>query len=119
LVNLVRDRRVSSEKTWELYLVLAAPDQPSEEQWMSLEAIRGDTSFARKLVVPRLDAVNPSRAKNLLAPLFPLSPVEPQDTGEALSLVEEEARSEGYETALNVLKLFRENRPLFEVPDVH
>jgi hypothetical protein len=114
LVNLVRARHVSTEKTWELYLVLAALGQPSEDQWMRLEEIRGDTSFARKLVLPRLDDLTPSRAKNLLAPLYPLSPDTAEDVLDALRWVEQEANREGLTDVLDVLRAFRENRPLFE-----
>lgn len=106
--------RVSIEKTWELYLVLACGQEPDGPEAQALEGIRRDASYARKVVAPGLDDLAVGRLNDYLAPLrdLPVNPGAPRPN--ALSLIEDAARQERNDDALAVLSAFRENRPLLE-----
>jgi hypothetical protein len=113
LIALARDH-LTVEKAWELYLVLGCDPDPDPIERHALEAVRRDSSYARKLVVPSLAKLSLAGAKDWLAPLEELRLPQASTPPDALGLVEETAVARGNEDALKVIAAYRSNRPLFE-----
>jgi len=113
LIALARDR-LTVEKAWELYLVLGCDPDPDPIERHALEAVRRDSSYTRKLVVPSLAKSSLARARDWLAPLEELRLPPASSPPDALGLVEETAVAGGNEDALKVIAAYRANRPLFE-----
>jgi hypothetical protein len=108
-----RTQALAPEKSWELYLLLGTELEPSEEEEAALDAVRRDTSYARKVLVLGLDAVT-TKIDSYLAPLLPLEVVPAIEERDALSQLEELVAAEGSDSERAVLAAFRANRPLFE-----
>lgn len=106
--------QLSTEKSWELYLVLACGPRPDRAELRQLDVIRRDISYARKVIVPGADALLPAAVRSYLAPLEPLDAAPVTALPDALSEVERVAEAEGRMDALKVLAAFRENRSLLE-----
>jgi hypothetical protein len=113
-VDYVGDR-VSTEKTWELYLVLASEGPAGFAEVPQLEAIRADTSYTRKISIPGLATASPARVLSYLAALRPLELDVSVEVPEALGLLEQQAESEDRADVQQTLRRYRENRPLFGV----
>jgi hypothetical protein len=105
--------RVSRDKSWELYLVLTCGPQADEFEAQAIEGIRRDVSYARKLVVPGAAEMSPSRMQDRLAALQDLTLEATSQPSDALTLLEERARTNGMGDAVTVLDAHRANRPLF------
>jgi hypothetical protein len=112
LVTRATDR-VSTEKSWELYLVLACEAEPDEYEAQAIEGIRRDVSYARKLVVTGAGHMSPSRLRDRLAALDTLVLRQGAEPVDALAVLEEAAVAESNSDALTVLASYRANRPLF------
>jgi hypothetical protein len=112
-VNHVSDA-VSTEKSWELYLLLAAEATPTTDQLPTLEAIRRDARFAKKLVLVGLATASPARVGDAFGPLRPFQAPAQDHAPDVLDLVRVEAVRQEREDAVRVLEAFRANRPLFE-----
>jgi hypothetical protein len=106
--------QLSLEKSWELYLVLACGPRPDRAEQRQLDAVRRDTAYARKVIVPGADALLPTTLRSYLAPLEQLDILPSLPSHDALEEVERKATAEGRRDALEVLAAFRENRPLFD-----
>lgn len=106
--------QLSVEKSWELYLILACGPRPDRDEQRQLDAVRRDTGYTRKVIVPGADTLLPSAMRGYLAPLEQLD-VDPHlPEHDALRDVERKAREEGRNDALEVIAAFRTNRPLFD-----
>lgn len=108
-----RTQALAPEKSWELYLLLGTELEPSEEEETALDAVRRDTSYARKVLVLGLDAVT-TKIDSYLAPLMPLEVVPAVEERDALSRLEELVEAEGSDPERAILAAYRANRPLFE-----
>jgi hypothetical protein len=112
LVGVTQD--LSLEKSWELYLVLLCGPRPDRFERRSLDAIRRDTGYARKVIVPGADHLLASEVAGYMAPLNPLDVEVQREPIDALAQLEEKARREENEDAIKVLAAFRKNQPLFD-----
>lgn len=108
-----RTQALAPEKSWELYLLLGTELEPSEEEETALDAVRRDTSYARKVLVLGLDAIT-TKIDSYLAPLMPLEVVPAVEEHDALSRLEELVEADGSDPERAVLAAYRANRPLFE-----
>jgi hypothetical protein len=111
--------RISTEKSWELYLVLACGPAPDENERQALEGIRRDLGYARKLVVPGFGRMTPARVLDYLAPLEDLTLEVPQRAPEALELLRERAAADSRTDVLAILEAHRRNEPLLEALNAH
>lgn len=109
---IARTQALAPEKSWELYLLLGTELEPSEAEEAALDAVRRDTSYARKVLVLGLEAAA-VRIEPYLAPLMPLVITPPRESPDALSQLEEVVAAEGSAAERAVLEAFRSNRPLF------
>jgi len=108
-----RTQALNPEKSWELYLLLGTELEPSEEEEAALDAVRRDTSYARKVLVLGLDAVT-TNIDSYLAPLIPLEVQSAVEERDALSELEKLVNTAGSESERAVLAAYMENRPLFD-----
>lgn len=110
----ITSERVSVEKSWELYLVLACDPVPDEHEAQALAGVHRDVAYARKLVVPGMAGMSPSRLRDRLAPLEELALAPTQSAPDGFALLQQRAEEAGVADALTVLGAYRDNRPLFE-----
>jgi hypothetical protein len=108
-----RTQALTPEKSWELYLVLATELDAAMDTEPDLEAVRRDTSYARKVLAIGLEGLELAQVANYLAPIKPLQ-VPPQGPGtDALERLEQLVSKHGSPEEVAVLEAFKENRPLF------
>jgi hypothetical protein len=113
LLDTARDR-LTVEKAWELFLVLACRTRADPDEMRVLQGIRRDPSYARKLVVADLKEMSPARLRNELAQLEEL-PLPSADTPrDALEILKERAEAEEASDVLIAIAAYRANRPVFE-----
>jgi hypothetical protein len=112
-VNHVGDA-VTPEKSWELYFLLASEAAAAADQLPSLEALRRDARFAKKLVLVGLADVSPARIRAALGSLNRFAPPAQDQPLSVLDLVRDEALRQERDDAVRVLEAFRANRPLLE-----
>ncbi len=109
-----RTEALAPEKSWELYLLLGSEIEPSQAEEAELDAVRRDTSYARKVLVLGLEGGS-ARFGTYLAPLMPLQiTTPPAESTDALSRLELLVEAEGDEAEAAVVAAFKANRPLFE-----
>jgi hypothetical protein len=108
-----RTQALRPEKSWELYLVLGSELEPDEGSEAALDAVRRDTSYARKVLALGLETISIADLDAYLAPLKPLRVFEQPEGSDALSRLEELVRASGSADEVEVLEAFKENRPLF------
>jgi hypothetical protein len=111
-VNYVGNR-VSFEKSWELYLVLATQFRPNVDDLTSLQEVRADTTFARKVVIPGLLDMSPARVRDYLAVLRPLKLDVSMGSPDPFRILEDAAQQEGRTDVLSTLERYRANQALF------
>lgn len=108
-----RTESLAPEKAWELYLLLATELEPHDEVEVKLNAVRRDTSYARKVVAPGLATLTEPEIDGYLAPLRALE-IGPAEHGpDAISLLNQAVVAGSDPTEIAVLQAFEANRPLF------
>ena len=106
--------RLSVEKAWELYLVLACGRSPESGELEALEAVRRDASYARKIVVPGISDLSPGTVQDYVAPLEELPLETPPPPADALQLIQATAATESNnQDALAVIDAYRQNQAPF------
>jgi hypothetical protein len=110
---IARTEALGPQKSWELYLLLGSELDAGESEEAPLDAIRRDTSYARKVLVLGL-AGSQASFGTYLAPLMPLKIASPTaESADALSQLDDLVEAEGDDAERAVLAAFRSNRPLF------
>jgi hypothetical protein len=113
LLETARER-LTVDKAWEVFLVLACRSPTDADEMRALQGIRRDAAYARKLVVSGLDAMSPVRLRDELAPLEDLPLPAPEPAPDALETLRRRAEEEGADDVLTVVAAYRANQPLFE-----
>ena len=113
LLDTARDR-LTVEKAWELFLVLACRASADPDEMRALQGIRRDPSYARKLVIAGLGEMSPARLRDELAPLEEIPLPSPEPPPDALETLKRRAEAEEAQDVLAVIAAYRSNRPLLE-----
>ena len=107
-------KRLTVDKAWELFIVLACRSSADPDEMRALQGIRRDATYARKLVVSGLGGMSPARLRDELAPLEELPLPSPEPAPDALETLWRRAHEEGAQDVVAVIAAYRANRPLFE-----
>jgi hypothetical protein len=109
-----RTQSLSPEKSWELYLLLATEIGAEPESEAEVDAVRRDTSYARKVLALGVEGLSPGELGNYLSPLRELEVSTGPSGPDALSRLGELVTEDADPDLSAVLVAFEANRPLFE-----
>jgi hypothetical protein len=108
-----RTQALSPEKSWELYLLLATEVEADPESEADIDAVRRDTSYARKVLALGVEGLSPVELDNYLSPLRELEVSTERSGPDALTRLGELVAADADPDVASVLAAFEANRPLF------